>query len=733
MGACRALLVGNSTFPEDPHNLTELRGPVNDLPLLRDALTDSELGIFEPADVRLLPERSKREITMAMDEFFARAQRDDVLLLYYTGHGRRDENDNLYLCARDTRVDLVRSTAISDTEINAMMRASLSRTLVVVLDCCYSGAFKGAGLPANLRGAGRFLITSSRTGQLSADAEDPSGASPFTRHLVDALKAGDLDGNGDGYVSLNDLYDFVLRRLQRDTKQIPERHFDHTVGDVVLARARRRPADGEPGAEPAGRPELDVSETLIEIRGVQPGEALPPEIVDVFNRGGGQLDWVAESEADWIRVEPATGLVRLSFDPRPGTNRGSVKVRDRGGAGVRTIRVVVEVLPEAQPPRLELSPAELDFGVLSQGAASPARSVQLANRGGGALAARVTASAPWIEARQLDTTIEVTVDTARAGELAGELLVESAGGEGRVAVRAVVASGPVLAVDEAELAFGPTPAGSRPTRRLAVANGGGGSLTWDFGWSGDFFTVTRVDGALEVALTGRGRGACHGSIWIRSDGGDATVDVSATLTEPAVAAGPWLRVAVGVLAAVTLAVVALWPAGGAARLSATPLGSILPGGTPAPAGSARPTASPTPTATATPSVTPFGGGNPIPAGCGAQDLPWSVLPATLDLSAGARAVVVANTGPSCPLTVASVTVDPGSGGFRVASEDCHPPRALSPGQSCQVWVAAGTVATAGSGVLVVTDNRGRSRAVSLRASPPRSPTPRPTPSPLPTP
>lgn len=61
-----ALLIGNSVYPDDPHNPPELRVPINDLPMLRDALTNPEVGLFETARVRALPERSKREITTAM-------------------------------------------------------------------------------------------------------------------------------------------------------------------------------------------------------------------------------------------------------------------------------------------------------------------------------------------------------------------------------------------------------------------------------------------------------------------------------------------------------------------------------------------------------------------------------------------------------------------------------------------------------------------------------------------
>ena len=104
---------------EDPENLFPLQGPVNDAPLLRDVLTDPELGLFDLADVRLLPERSKRDIMTAVEEFFRTAERDDQLLLYYSGHGLPDINANLYLCARDTVTSSLVATGISDSEIKA--------------------------------------------------------------------------------------------------------------------------------------------------------------------------------------------------------------------------------------------------------------------------------------------------------------------------------------------------------------------------------------------------------------------------------------------------------------------------------------------------------------------------------------------------------------------------------------------------------------------------------------
>ncbi|MGH9281298.1 MAG: caspase family protein, partial [Acidimicrobiales bacterium] len=233
-GHYRALLVGNSTFPLDSHNLQALEGPVNDIAILRDALTDPEVGLFDAEDVRMLPERTMSELLIELETFFGAAHRDDQLLLYYSGHGRLSEANQLFLCARDTRTDLLRATGVSSTAINMMIEASPAQTTVIVLDCCHSGAFKAGDLPASLRGSGRYLLTSCRSGQLANDADQRNGTSMFTKHVVDGMVRAAPDRDGDGYVSLGEVYDYVHHRLRAEGRQIPQRSFSGG-GDVVIA------------------------------------------------------------------------------------------------------------------------------------------------------------------------------------------------------------------------------------------------------------------------------------------------------------------------------------------------------------------------------------------------------------------------------------------------------------------------------------------------------------------
>jgi hypothetical protein len=368
----RALLIGNSTFPEDPNNLQDLKGPINDIARLHYALTDATTGLFATDDVRLLPERSVMQILKALEEFFRDSTRAERLLLYYSGHGLLTLKGELLLAARDTRTDSLLATTVGATAINRMIDESAALTTIIVLDCCHSGAFRSGELPKSLEGSGRYVLSSTRSGELANDADENTRTSRFTGYLIEGLVSGAPDDDADGFVDLDDLYSYVHRKLTETTsgttKQIPHRKFDGN-GDVQVARRQAdRPDSGpvkpvlgtprpdEPvtkGLRLPGPPRLEVSDELLEVRDIAAHEELPFEWVAVLNQGGGALDWYAVADADWLTVTSAGDYVRIGLHPRPGTNRGSVLVQDRGPGGSKVIRVrayMREPPPPAPPP-----------------------------------------------------------------------------------------------------------------------------------------------------------------------------------------------------------------------------------------------------------------------------------------------------------------------------------------------------------------------------------------------
>jgi Caspase domain len=347
----RALLIGNSNFAADA-SLNPLNAPTKDVARLHRALVDAESGLFDDQYVRLVTERTWAELVDELDRFFAAGQKDDLLLLYYSGHGMLDERNRLYLCARDTRSDRLLSTAVSNTRINEFIDQSAARCIVIVLDCCSSGMFKGGDVAQLLSGPGRYIVSSTRGSALANDAATPTGTSLFTEHLVVGLLGEAQDRNGDGFVDLREIYEYVKSRLTSTSKQVPHCRFD---GDAAVTLARRRPpaiAKATPLSSQRPRePTFALSENVITLRDVDPDERLQPEVVEIYPLRDVEIDCFAETEADWLRTQVMQHQLIVYLDPREGPNRAKIMVRDRRSGAAQVLRV------EAYVKRLTVAPA----------------------------------------------------------------------------------------------------------------------------------------------------------------------------------------------------------------------------------------------------------------------------------------------------------------------------------------------------------------------------------------
>ena len=266
----RALLIGNSTYSADEHNLQTLKGPIKDIAALNRALVDPDTGLFADLDVTLLPEATSARAVRALGRFFTSAERDDVLLMYFSGHGKLDQLGRLHLCMQDTETTDLLSTAVSSVRVSEFADASRANSIVIILDCCYAGAFRGADLGAAVAGPGRYVMSSCRGSQLANDATVDNGTSFFTQHLVEGLREA-TDQDDDGYISFSDLYTYIDRRLRDDGKQIPQRRVD-ADGDLALARRRR----STPVPVAAAEPTAATVGTAPEVPAAPPPAAPPP-------------------------------------------------------------------------------------------------------------------------------------------------------------------------------------------------------------------------------------------------------------------------------------------------------------------------------------------------------------------------------------------------------------------------------------------------------------------------
>ncbi|MDX8141148.1 caspase family protein [Lentzea sp. BCCO 10_0061] len=254
-----ALIIASHEFA-DP-GLSSLRAPAHDAARLGEVLADPRIGGFH---VRTLINSPAAEVNEAVEDFFADREPDDLLVLHFSGHGVKDEAGELHFATSSTKLSRLAGTAVSADFVARRMNRSRSRRIVLLLDCCYSGAFgRGMvaraggtiGLEEQFGGSGRAVVTASSAMEYAfegAAVADSSEGEPsvFTSALVEGLESGEADRDQDGHVGLDELYEYVYDRVRRVTPhQTPGKWMLDVRGDLRIAR-RARPVT-VPAALPA--------------------------------------------------------------------------------------------------------------------------------------------------------------------------------------------------------------------------------------------------------------------------------------------------------------------------------------------------------------------------------------------------------------------------------------------------------------------------------------------------
>ena len=132
----RAILIGNGTFTD--------REKIPDVPAhgcleaMFDLLTSDLCGW--PRDRISLFEDLPNLADLARNLVRAVREAEDVLLVYYVGHGMLTARGDLVLALRDTEADpeVLPHTAMPYASLASILRGSTAETKLVILDCCYA-------------------------------------------------------------------------------------------------------------------------------------------------------------------------------------------------------------------------------------------------------------------------------------------------------------------------------------------------------------------------------------------------------------------------------------------------------------------------------------------------------------------------------------------------------------------------------------------------------------------
>jgi tetratricopeptide (TPR) repeat protein/uncharacterized protein YjbI with pentapeptide repeats len=231
----KALIIGISYYTST--KLEQLDFCKNDGEKMYELL--ESLGYEISENNKLIGEVEGEKVRDQIHEFFGDSyiNADDTLLFYYSGHGVPDV-DGIYLASSDIDPDKPYRRGFSFEELSKMAERSISTRVVVILDCCSSGAAKLSSkgmrtskgdednaaklgriaIDETLRklpqGQGTYVLASSLSSQASYDlALTTSNHSIYTYYLLQGLKGNTESVDSEGNVTPRSLGSYVHKAI----------------------------------------------------------------------------------------------------------------------------------------------------------------------------------------------------------------------------------------------------------------------------------------------------------------------------------------------------------------------------------------------------------------------------------------------------------------------------------------------------------------------------------------
>ncbi|TCI75729.1 caspase family protein [Exiguobacterium sp. SH0S1] len=238
----KALLI--AVNEQRDHEISALPNTLNDVREINRLLTE-EPAVFGKSDVQILYGNltTKSMLDHALHSFFGDASPNDVLFLYWAGHGGFSQT-NAYFIPYDADIHAIGDTSINMSDVRDHIDQTPARTVLSFFDTCHSGALMRSidnlmerGL--EIKGSGKFVIAACTENQL---AWDRNGHGAFTDHLIRGLEGGATNPSGE--IDIYTLYAYVSRALSKEFEnQHPVLNSTLSGPPVIIKNVKTRQAE----------------------------------------------------------------------------------------------------------------------------------------------------------------------------------------------------------------------------------------------------------------------------------------------------------------------------------------------------------------------------------------------------------------------------------------------------------------------------------------------------------
>ncbi|GAA4212573.1 caspase family protein [Microbispora amethystogenes] len=232
-----AILIGSSSYAD---------GKLNDLPTVRNnitelkrVLTGSPGGILlESHCLTLVDEGDLRRLGSQLR--IATSQAEDLLLVYYAGHGLiGGKRHELYLALPDSEWESPEFNSLEYDKLRSAILDSPAANKIAILDCCFSGRALGdlmadpdTAVLGQLDVHGTYILTSAQSNQAALVLPDEEYTA-FSGRLLQLLKDGVV--GGPELLTIDYLYRKLRAGMEAEGLSIPDKRATRTAGSIALA------------------------------------------------------------------------------------------------------------------------------------------------------------------------------------------------------------------------------------------------------------------------------------------------------------------------------------------------------------------------------------------------------------------------------------------------------------------------------------------------------------------
>ena len=251
-----AVIIGIADYEEFSKRDGDLRYTVNDATKFYEFLKSPKGGSVPEANICLLldADASKDNIVKKSKELFSKAQNNDRVIFYYSGHGSQE-------CFLPYDVTRRGKNMLFFDEVKKIFRCAKCHTKLLFADACFSGTMKESILKKTEKRNKRHKDDESDNMNIavmmSCKADETSlemgklKQGVFTYYLIKGL-GGEANKDGNRFITIQELFYYMYHKVQEtaaegNNKQTPELfgNFDLRliVANVDANDASRMPKD----------------------------------------------------------------------------------------------------------------------------------------------------------------------------------------------------------------------------------------------------------------------------------------------------------------------------------------------------------------------------------------------------------------------------------------------------------------------------------------------------------